>query len=51
MNRFIMIIIDLRKKKLNSLVEKNGLYEKILKESQKLDKYINLIMKQQRVKK
>lgn len=32
MNRFIMIIIDLRKKKLNSLVEKNASYEKILKE-------------------
>lgn len=51
MNRFIMKIIDLRKKKLNSLVEKNASYEKILKESQKLNKYINLIMKQQKVKK
>lgn len=42
---FLKLRIELQKKKLNIMIEKNKKYNKILKQSQKVDKLIIKIMK------
>lgn len=45
MDSKINFLISKNSTKLNKLIEKNAPYEKILKQSQKLDKYIMIAMK------
>lgn len=48
MNKTILaLLINFNQKKLNKMVEREEDYEKILKQSQKLDKYIYLNLKNQ----
>ncbi len=45
--RILALLINFNQKKLNKMVEREKDYEKILKQSQKLDKYIYLNLKNQ----
>ena len=45
--RLLALLIKINRDKLNKMVEEEEDYEKILKQSQKLDKYIYLNLKNQ----